>query len=290
MSEFEIQLGQFFETNDLSQATMRAIRSDLRKFVSWFQSANGEAFDAARITVRDVADWREHLRNVRRQGIATVNRGLVSARRFLGYLVSTGSIQSNPAKNVKELRRTPTAPRGLTVAQTRRIMREVEIRQDRRAGATLGLMLYGGLRVSDVVGLEMGDITITPRSGQVLIRNGKGGRQRIVPLSIEARRLLSEYLEVRPPSECTKVFVGERGGLTADGVRNLCSKYAALTGIAFTPHSLRHTFSHRFLEQSGNDLVALAQLLGHSNIQTVSIYCKQSEHDLQEKVEHLRYG
>ena len=159
---------------------------------------------------------------------------------------------------------------------------------DIRAAAALSLMLFGGLRVSDVAGLEIDDVVISERSGQLTCRRGKGNKQRIVPLPLEARRALSKYMESRPPSESNAVFVGERGPLTEDGIRAICSRYAACSGVSFTPHTLRHTFAHRFLDQGG-DIASLAQILGHENLNTTAIYTKRSQEELARMSENLRY-
>ena len=289
MTDLPALVDDFLSAHDYSRHTDRAIRSDLAKFARWFVTANNERFDPARITVRDVADFRDHLLRVRRQAAATVNRALVSVRRFLAYLVRSGALPANPGESVKELRRMPTVPKGLTTSEVRKIMREVELRQDRRAAAVLGLMLYGGLRVGDVVGLETGDLVLGPRSGQVVCRFGKGNKQRTVPLSLEARRTLAAYLETRPPIDGQAVFIGERGPLSTDGVRAICSKYSAITGVRFTPHTLRHTFAHRFLATTSNDIVALAQILGHESLNTTSIYAKRGQDELQQRVDDVRY-
>ncbi|MCK4625665.1 MAG: tyrosine-type recombinase/integrase, partial [Phycisphaerae bacterium] len=253
------RLEEFLRGHDFSPHTVKAFRCDLGKFVRWYESANDESFDLRRITVRDVADFRNHVFHVRRQSVATVNRALVSLRRFLGHLEDQGELSANPAGHVKELRRMPSIPKGLTAAQVRRIMREVEIRQDRRAGAIFGLMVHGGLRVSDVVGLALDDVVLGRRSGHAVCRQGKGGKQRTVPLSREARRLLSAYLDERPPVDTDRIFIGERGPLTDEGVRSVCDRYATICGVKFTPHTLRHTFARRYLDQTGNDLTGLAQ-------------------------------
>ena len=278
----------FLASHDFSAHTVRAIRADLSKFVRWFESANGERFDFCRVTVRDVADFRDHLAQARRQAVSTTNRALVSIRRIMAHLVRSGDLSENPAQAVKELRRMPTVPKGLSAAEVRRIMREVELRGDHRAAAIVGLMLYGGLRVSDVVRLELDDVTIGPRSGQVRCM-GKGNKQRFVPLPAEARRLLAAYLEARPPTDAQALIIGERGALTDDGIRAICSRYAAITGVKFTPHTLRHTFAHRFLSQTQNDLVGLAQILGHENLNTTAIYTRRSQDELQARVDNLRY-
>ena len=289
MTSLPTLVDDFLSAHDYSHHTDRAIRSDLTKFAKWFVSANDERFDLTRVTVRDIADFREHLSRVRRQSIATVNRALVSIRRFLAHLVQSGALPDNVAESVKELKRMPITPKGLTTGQVRKILREIELRQDLRAGGIIGLMLFGGLRVSDVIGLDLDDVSITPRSGQVICRHGKGNKLRIVPLPVEARRLLSIYLECRPPTQAQSVFIGERGPLSDDGVRAICSKYAAITGVNFTPHVLRHTFAHRFLASTSNDIVALAQILGHENLNTTAVYTRRSQDELQQRVEEMRY-
>ncbi len=289
MNELPTCVDDFLSANDFSHHTVKAIRADIRKFMNWFVNANGEKFEVTRVTVRDVADFREHLARVRRQSVATVNRALVSIRRFLGHLVKSGVVSVNPAASVKELRRMPILPKGLSTPEVRKILREIELRQDHKAGACIGLMLHGGLRASEVVALELDDIVVGPRSGQIVCRHGKGNKQRTIPLSVEARRVVQAYLETRPPIDGQAVFIGERGALTYSGLRAICSKYSAITGVAFTAHKLRHTFAHRFLNQTNNDLVALAQILGHESLNTTSIYTQRGQDELQTSIDGVCY-
>jgi site-specific recombinase XerD len=97
------------------------------------------------------------------------------------------------------------------------------------------------------------------------------------------------YLEARPSLDSSLVFLGERGPITDCGVRALCRKYSALIGVRLHPHVFRHTMAKQFLSDNGNDLVSLAQILGHENLQTTSRYSQRNGDQLAEGVERLSY-
>jgi site-specific recombinase XerD len=203
----------FIAGHDFSPNSRRAFCHDIRKFASWFSNANREHFVVGRVTTRDVGDFRDHLRREKTQAVATVNRCLVTLRRFLGWLTDQGHIANNAAKKVKELKLVALAPKGLDRSQVRRLLREVELRLDIRAAAIFSVLLYTGCRVSDLVNLELTDLMLTERSGTVVFRFGKGNKQRSVPLPLPARRALVSYMESRPPVQTSLVFIGERGGV-----------------------------------------------------------------------------
>ncbi len=131
----------------------------------------------------------------------------------------------------------------------------------------------------------LGDATIAVK--QALATGRVCDACHLIPL--QARKAISEYLEVRPPVSTDKLFIGERGPLNSRGIQSIFEKYRAITGIEnLHCHVLRHSFSHTFLSQNGN-LVQLAQILGHESLNTTAIYTKNSMEQLSEGTEGLVY-
>ncbi len=282
-------LATYLAQHDFSQNTRKAVVNDLRKFARWFTESNREPFNLTRVTTRDVIDFRAYLHREKKQAVASVNRALVLIRKFFDWAVAQGAVPTNPAKAVKELRRQQLAPKGLDRADVRRLLREVELRQDIRGSAIFHLLLYTGCRVSDLVNLELSDLLISERAGSVVFRHGKGNKQRTVPLPLAARKAMHVYLEARPPVAENNVFIGVRGPITDDGVRSLCRKYSVVIGVRLHPHVFRHSFAKQFLADNSNDLVSLAQILGHENLNTTSRYSQKTEEQLAVDSENVNW-
>ena len=219
----ESLLARFLDCHDFAENSRRAMMQDVRKFARWFSEANREPFVASRVTTRDVSDFKNHLRRDQGQAVSTVNRCLVTLRRFFRWLCDQGHVPANVVKPVKELRRQQLAPKGLERKDVRRLLREVELRQDLRANAIFHLFLYTGCRVGDLVDLELDALQLSERSGT--FRFGKGTNSGGCRCRFPVRRALQAYLETRPPVASSQVFIGERGPLTESGVRSLCDKY-----------------------------------------------------------------
>ena len=281
---------QFVESFDFSRHTKRAFLSDLKKFSQWFQDRNREAFKLDRITMRDVADYRNHLQNTERKAVSTVNRALVTIRRFMEWSVENKLCGKNVAKGVKEIRRQALAPQGLQADEIRRLFREAELRQDVRTQCILSLFLYTGCRISDLVELEINDITIGPRSGAVVFRCGKGNKQRTAPLPNQARQAIQSWLTVRPHTTSNRLFIGKKGDMTDKGIRNIVYKYGRFCNIQnLHPHAFRHCYCLAYLKGNPGDLPGLAQIVGHENIATTTRYSQKSKEELDQASENVDY-
>lgn len=282
-----VLFAQFLDSHDFAHNSQRAMQQDMRKFACWFSDVNKEPFDVGRVTTRDVSDFKNHLRRDRGQAVCTVNRCLVTLRRYFRWLCEEGHIPINVVKPVRELRRQQLAPKGMERKDVRRLLREVELRHDLRANAIFHMFLFSGCRVGDLVNLELDGLQLSERGGT--FRFGKGNKQRWVPLPLAVRRALQAYLETRPPVMSTRVFIGERGPLSESGIRELCNKYSTIIGVNIRPHLLRHTMAHQYLADNPGDLVGLAQILGHENLNTTARYTKHTQQQLGEATERLCY-
>ena len=174
------------------------------------------------------------------------------------------------------------------------------------------LMLQAGLRIGECANLMYDDIDFGEKSGKVRIRQGKGNRYREVPLNESARSALAAYvaptLGLSPPASLRAVaqvwpkhqrgqegmplWTSQKGGkFSASGMGRAISGYVAecavrgLVPAEVSPHDLRHTFAQRYLDQHPDDIVGLARLMGHGNINTTAIYTKPTAEELERKVD-----
>jgi site-specific recombinase XerD len=276
---------------DYSDHTKRALFLDIREFVRWYEWEYGERFTFGRIIRQDIIDFRESLKRIGR-AVATINRKLASLRLFFEMAVELEYIKKNPVQGVKSLPSQSLSPKWLTHQETRRFMKEVEIRDNIRDKAVIGLMLYAGLRVGEVVRLRDNQVHIAQRSGHVLIAHSKGGKTRKVPLVSHLREILTEYQSRRKQKpawyeEPLYLFPWRNWPMMDITVTKICKKYSELSSVPVHPHRLRHTFAYAYLASNPWDLVGLAQIMGHSDINTTSIYTQNRLEDLQERVENM---
>jgi site-specific recombinase XerD len=281
-------LAEFFAARDFAVATKAAMRSDIEKFGRWFTSATNEAFATNRVTISDLTSFRQSLRQEQGQAVKTVNRCLVTLRRYFDWLVEQGHVAANPAKGVKQIGQQPSGPRGLDRPDVRKLLRHAELTGDVRGSAILHVFLFTGARVGEVAALTLDDLTLKVRGGSMTIRSGKGNKERVVPVPAPAREALRRYLAVRGERGHRHVFSGKCGSMTGRAIRMVIETYAKATGVRFSCHVLRHSFARNFLKQT-NDLVALASLLGHANLQTSRGYCMPTQDDLSAQTELLTY-
>lgn len=273
---------------DASPATVRNYAADLRAFARWFPASSGEPFAARAVTPTDLREYRGYLRAVEQKQAATINRRLAALRKFFVWAKGAGKITELPTDQVKGVPAAPRTPKALGKREVDRLIREAERHGDKRNIAIVQLLRHTGLRVGELCNLRLGDIAISARKGEVLVRAGKGNKDRTVPLNNDARRALEAYQGVRPRGTGDHLFVGQRGQpLKPQGVQIVVQKYAHRAGLPeVTPHVLRHTFAKQVLD-AGEDLATVQRLLGHERLETTAIYTHPTARDLEAAVRRL---
>jgi integrase/recombinase XerD len=276
------------ERQETSPKTRASYRLDLLHFAGWFAQTVGESFSPEAVAPTDVREYRGYLLNVEHRQPATVNRRLAALRRFFQWAKATGLAKELPTDNVKGVASAPRAPRWLEKRDADRLIRTVERHGSKRDLAIVLTLRHTGIRVSELSSLTLGDVDISERKGTLTVRSGKGGKFRVLPLNVDARRTIASYLEVRPTVSADHLFIGQRGqGVSSRAVEMLVTKYGRLAGLEdVTPHTLRHSFGKHALD-AGADLVSVAALLGHQRLETTAIYTTPSQRDLEKVVEKL---
>jgi site-specific recombinase XerD len=250
------------ERQEISALTRESYYYDLVHFAQWYQSSYGESYSPTAVAPTDIRDYKTHLQTVEKRAPATINRRLAALRKFFQWAKAEGMVKELPTEPVKGITRDPLSPKALEKRELDRLIREAFKDGSKRNLAILHTLKGTGLRVAELCDLELGDIQISERKGQLVVRSGKRSRHRVVPLNADVRRALSDYLAVRPKVADIHLFIGQRGdGLKEQAVQNVVSKYARLAGLEkVSPHTLRHSFATQSL-RAGVDLVSVAKLL-----------------------------
>lgn len=244
----------------------------------------------------DALAVRSYLAHLRSRGLTKTSMGrhLSSLRAFFRFLEREGHVRGNPARAVATPRASRALPRTLSVEETASI---VEVGPDGADGlsardrALLELLYATGLRVSELVALDLEDLDLASRQLRTL---GKGRKERIVPFGAKAEAALREYLKVRgqggrerdepgtrrrrggprPPRSASAVFLNAAGGrLTDRSVRRILDRALRLAGVTrhASPHAIRHSFATHLLA-AGADLRTIQELLGHASLSTTQKY------------------
>jgi site-specific recombinase XerD len=202
---------------------------------------------------------------------------------FFRWCVEQGHLASNPTDGIETPKTAKRLPLRLTKQEALRLLESVQnypwpyTYQRYRNHAILATFLYAGLRKRELLRLQMVDVDLSNQS--IFIRQGKGGKDRVVPMSTTLAGILQRYLEERTRlgKICPEVFtsLNRNMGLTDEGLKGLVASARRMSGLRFHVHSLRHTFATLMLE-GGCDIFSLSKMMGHSDIKTTTIYLAAS--------------
>ena len=285
---------------DKSEHTIKAYMADLRLFADWFQRTTGEPITPENITPMDVIDYRNAMLREHKKP-ATINRTLISISSFCQWAQESNLIPNNPAEGVRNVVEEPLGPRALDRKEQLALLRAV-----RRAGkirdlAIITMLLHTGIRVSELCNLRVSDIVIFDNSNMLTVREGKGTKRRNIPLNPTVSSVLKDYIKTIGSQKGIVVdsaggknaeflFYGQkRMPLTDRGVRYLIKKYGYLAKIPnVSPHVFRHTCAKNLID-AGNPIDRVSKILGHSSVNTTSIYTMPTEQDLHVTMESISW-
>lgn len=272
----------------LSPNTLSAYRSDLDGFGRFLAESGTDPLGAE---PGDLAAWSAWLAEPKEDRVpapSTLHRKAASVRSFYRYLRREGLVDDDPTTGIAPQRRRKTLPAVLTVEQVESLLAAPSgaTPQAYRDRAILEVMYACGLRVSEVVGLEMADVDT--EEGTLRAR-GKGNRDRIIPVGRDAIRAIESYRTAGRPGLVgdrheAALFLNYRGRpLTRQGLHKIIQGHAATAGLdeAMTPHTLRHSFATHLLA-GGCDLRAVQEMLGHADVATTQMYTHLSGTELRD--------
>lgn len=266
----------------------------IRVFTAWHSAKFNQELNPQNLTNYDLILYRHHSLTEEKVSAATWNSRLWS----LGILVNwLGAAELINGIEQQGQVRASTKHRSLTENEYHNLMRTLEQNIRRaitlfehhnavRDQAIIHIMLQAGLRVEECTNLDHSDITINERSGIVRVRNGKGSKERVIPLNSWLRAALTQWNELCENTSATALFGGKQTPrLTTRTVQRMVADLGAQIGISdLTPHWLRYTFAKR-METRSVPLEQIRDLLGHTSIETTKKYLRSSLEELQSAVE-----
>jgi len=258
--------------------TVSAYASDLRQLIEfWVEEKGGEGVPQP-LDI-DVFFLRQYFGQLLRYGMGrrSIGRKMAATRAFFRWALMTGRVEDNPAQGLSPPKKPSVLPHFLRTEEVRAVFSRIGNHRlgDRRDRAILELFYGTGMRLSELVGLKLGDIDF--QAGTVRVW-GKGDKVRVLPLGHQAAASVQAYLshrhEFKPAAAEKAFFLNQRGGaLSARGVQKRVKHW--LTQVSeqeqLSPHLLRHSFATHLLD-GGADLKAVQELLGHASLSTTQIY------------------
>jgi integrase/recombinase XerD len=260
--------------------TITAYRRDLRGYVAWLHSSGRRLDEVVE------ADLVAYVGALRGRGLApsSVARALVPVRSLHRFLAAEGRTPVDPGAHVERPRVPRGLPKALSEAEVGRLL-DAPVGEGPivlRDRAMLEVLYGTGVRVSELVGLSLGDVDL---DAALLRAFGKGGKERIVPVGVPATRALAAWLgpggrpllapeQWRRRGDAEAVFLNARGGrLSRQGAWDVLRRYAVQVGLTgrLSPHVLRHSCATHMLDH-GADIRAVQELLGHASISTTQVY------------------
>ncbi|MBX9772385.1 MAG: tyrosine-type recombinase/integrase [Candidatus Obscuribacterales bacterium] len=270
----------------VSAHTRRAYRSRLNHFLVFIATSNtdfGELFTNPNDRDFAAREYKTHMKRSLKFKPSTVNTTLAALDHFYTFL-GLGHV------TIKRDELPQIAPQGLTEKEQKQFLRVIQSCKVKEKAIGL-LLFYTGIRIGECAALDLEDVSISPRKGQITIRSGKNDNFRTVPLNVVAREGIEDWIELRrikyKSSKDKALFLNPQGNrISTAGIDLIVRKIGRLAKIELSAHTLRHTCITNLVRQ-GNDLVLVADIGGHKSLETTRRYSLPTEADREVAMDRL---
>ena len=278
----------FLKASDCAQTTVTSYCSDFSHFLNWVHLVLPNC-RLSEIDAFTVQRYRALLDRTEKRSTSTTNRRLQSLRKFFFWAVREGLTTINIAQEVKlKPQAKLLRPKSLSAPELHKVLTlSGRGSLGTRNYCLVQLMLQTGLRIGEVWNLTLQDVTLYERSGQVRVQDGKGRKERFVPLNASARKAIGDWLLKHPKKDesVSKLFLSANGKpLQKRALQKIIEEIMGRAGCEGSAHTLRHTFATRHYQDNGK-LVELGALLGHESLNTTARYTQASQEDLAKMLE-----
>ncbi|MCY7865915.1 tyrosine-type recombinase/integrase [Bacillus spizizenii] len=256
-----------------SDTTIKTYVHAIEQFEYWLKSAGTDLSSYSRADVQQYLDYL----TANGKSAATVNKIFNAIKSFSRWAKKEETIED--IRIVKQPDVKNQAPKSLPRLDRLRLIRESDRSNNKRDYAIVTTLLHTGVRVSELTAFNRTDVEMSERKGNIIVRQGKGNKERTIPLNAETRRALQKSLEERDDDHPALFISNRKKRISVRNVQHILKQY----GIH--PHMLRHTFITDLVRN--NDLVVAQFLSGHSSTEMLARYSKPTQDDMQEAVDQL---
>lgn len=274
-----------------SENTAKSYLHNISMFLTWLEDTSGESFSGS-LTPVEVKAYRSYIDTVQKASLSTINTKLAAIQNFCNFL---HVVYGNELIKV-EKKKGKVSPKVevLNKQDLFQFLKYTEGNANLLHRVIVQTILNTGMRESEVVDLELSDIVNldSTKNTYIIIRSGKGDKYREVPISGEYKALLREWIAHRPVSDSQKVFIGNRGTLTANGIYKLIHRLGSQKGLNVYPHMLRHQYLTNLAKKCDNlqDIKSLQEIAGHSSVETtMRFYVSSSEESKKKLTSEINY-
>lgn len=272
----------YLKNGKQAENTIKSYCSSLDDYGHWYTTTYGQDINCSFLRI-NILDYISFKKNVQKIKASSINSKLSALSSFNKFLVNC-SIQTEIIITTDDYFRVQApyaSPSTLSKQQVEEFRQKILVNEGKRNHAAVTIMAYAGLRVSEVTNLRLEDINIQTK--ELVVKSGKGNKQRLVYINDKIVHAVQEYLKIRPKSDSPYLFLSRQGGiLDRTRFNQIFNKYSN----NITPHILRHFYCSNAIE-NGFSIAEVANQAGHSSVQTTLRYTNPTREKMKEKANLL---